>query len=379
MTATTEINVKEFIKTVKKNSEQGDNSEFSERIMALIDKFENEVAQYFNANNKDSFEEAFTDLFDLIYKIRVLSVSLLVNYKEYLDTITNEDFINNGIIDIFQNKSRESENLSLSFINTLEMSRDKEMYALFTKIPLNEFNSIYHSSILSDEIERNKEYHKTINNNLDDNTKKEMDRFKDFFFNALSLDFTAVLYYLLEEKKIVFGEKKLNELSIFNKKALESYKGKYDSFDRFINEENLAIHVNKHVQTLNDFIVSKSSNHLLVTELNSVIQDIINLKDLEQGWDEEDSVPVKHSFIIEAIDFISNIYMLYEKVPSFIAPTAYSGILLEYNYDNSRLDIRIGDEKSPIINNFQNKKLVDKRVPFNYDFLNSLWKTRQTA
>lgn len=379
MTATTDINVSEFIKTVKKNSVQGNNSEFSEHVLRLIDKFENEVAYYFNTNNKDSFEEAFTDLFDLIYRLRVLSVSLIVNYKEHLDTLRDENFINNSIIDIFQNKSKETENLSLSFINTLEMSRDKDMYSLYTKIPLHEFNNIYHSSILSKEIEHNKSYHQLINEKLDENTKKEMDRFKDFFFSALSLDFTAVLYYLVDEKKIVFTERQLNNLSIFNRNALESYRKKYNSFERLFNEENLAIHVNNYVQTLNDFIISNNSNHLLVTQLNSIIQDIINLKDLEQGWDEEDSLPIKHNFIIEAIGIVSNIFMIYNRIPSFIAPTAYSGILLEYNYDDSRLDIRIGDEQLPIINNFQNKKLVAKRVPLNYDFLNSLWKTRQTT
>lgn len=375
MTATTEINVSEFIKTVKKNSEQGVNSEFTERLISLIHKFENEVALYFSTSQYGTFEESFTDLFDLVYKLRVLSVSLLINNKEHLDVLRDENFINNGIIDIFQNKSKETDKLSDSFIKTIEMSRDKDMYSLFTKIPLNEFNDIYHSSILSKEIEHSKSYHQLINDKLDENTKREMDRFKDFFFSALSLDFTAVLYYLIDEKKIVFIEQQLNDLSVFNENALETYRKKYGSFERLYNEENLAIHVNNYVQTLNGFVVSNHSNHMLVAELNSVIQGIIELKDLEQSWDEEDSLPIKHNFIIEAIAIVSNVFMLHNRIPSFIAPTAYSGILLEYNYEYSRLDIRIGDKQTPIINYFKKNLLIEKHVEFNYKFLSSLWKT----
>lgn len=111
--------------------------------------------------------------------------------------------------------------------------------------------------------------------------------------------------------------------------------------------------------------------HSNLDETNKEIKNLLKIKD---GWNGTDSKEIHYDYVLDALNIVSMISQKFNKLPNFISPTVYSGVVIEYNYTNkSRLDIRIGDSLDGVfINNFVNGSLVDKRVELSE--LDRIWR-----
>jgi hypothetical protein len=77
---------------------------------------------------------------------------------------------------------------------------------------------------------------------------------------------------------------------------------------------------------------------------------------LGDNWDEEGALEIHHSEIQAAISNSLNIFYSTLKIPSFAAPTFHSGVLIEYQNNSKRIDIRF-EKDSPEMTFFINGKL----------------------
>ncbi|MBK7668038.1 MAG: hypothetical protein IPJ32_12315 [Sphingobacteriaceae bacterium] len=195
----------------------------------------------------------------------------------------------------------------------------------------------------------------------------------------MSVEYGGILYYLCNEKRLNFEKTIFEELLHFSNNALNRYQGKVTNFKLISNIDSLAAYYQKQIDDIKKFVLKSGDSKSLEEDILNVLNGIYELGELEAGWDDEESKPINHGSIQMGLSIASNIFMKYNKVPSFIAPTVYSGVLIEYSVINDRIDIRIGDrgESEVIINYIRNKELVNQRVHFSYDFLNNLWNKDQ--
>lgn len=107
--------------------------------------------------------------------------------------------------------------------------------------------------------------------------------------------------------------------------------------------------------------------------MDEIISKIDELKNLEEGWDDENSLAVKQEYIDIATQIANQIFERHCKKPTFVAPTSSSGVLLEYSTSNDRIDIRIGDVPYIYINYINNKKFEGKKIPFSMEYIDSIW------
>ncbi len=114
-------------------------------------------------------------------------------------------------------------------------------------------------------------------------------------------------------------------------------------------------------------------------DLNTTIEKINELSTLEEGWNGEDSFPVKKGFIDTAIEIANSIFVKHNRTPTFVAPTSNDGILLEYSGENDRLDIRMGDAPYIYINYLNNKKFEGKHVPYDMDYIDKVWEVKSVS
>lgn len=370
MTATTEI--AQILKLVKNPSDSS--SDIDVILRDRVDYIENEIIEYFTKSD-NTFNIAFVDLHERILALRLLSFYYIILHKDEWNNINHE--LNEIIIDIHEKKNNLNSGLSSDFISSIELMRDNGIYSAILSNPHSkEIENLVSPLFVSNQINFG-----TFYNDISKKVKADMSEMLDFYYSSLSIDFSVILTSLKEEGRLRLKNYKIIQLTEFNKQAFINYKRDFDSWKRKINANNLGQKVEVHYKVLNDFISRKhkSEQKLPYTEqLQKSLNDILELKNLELGWDEEDSVPVSESHIVRAISITSHIYMEHLKAPTFIAPTSNSGIAIEYDIDNTRLDIRIEDAENPVINYFVDNKLVEKRAPFSYTNLAMIWKTNQT-
>lgn len=115
------------------------------------------------------------------------------------------------------------------------------------------------------------------------------------------------------------------------------------------------------VKELIDCFLNTELTLINFSEIYNAIYKVFELKNLKKGWDDEYSLPIEIKHIEDGIDTILHLFEKYKKIPTFIAPTVCSGVLLEYAGDEDRLDIRIGDEKNILTIYFKNKKFIEKK------------------
>lgn len=108
----------------------------------------------------------------------------------------------------------------------------------------------------------------------------------------------------------------------------------------------------------------------------STTDKISELKHLEEFWNGEDSLPVKHEFIDIAIEIANSIFERHNRKPTFVAPTSSSGVLLEYASETDRLDIRIGDASYIYMNYRNNNNFEGKLIPYDMNYIDDIWKPK---
>lgn len=370
MTATTEIT--QILKIVKNSPDL--NSNIDVIVKNRIENIENEIIEYVTTCNV-TMDEAFVDLYEKVITLKLLTFFFLIQHRDIIKDINHE--LNEIIIDIHQKRDEVNSNISHDFINIIELMRDHEIYnSIINSGNVNDLEKLLSPLLVPYEIDSAAVYRQ-----ISKNIKAEISGgLSEFYYNSLSIDFSSVLFSLKEEEKLFFEDYQIVELTKFNSKALNKYTTYFNKWKKEMDESNLGQKLQVHIQPLNDFLTRKYGEGVtlpLTSELQKSITDTIELKNLEKGWDEEDSMPVSEEYIVKAMAIICQIYIQHLRAPSFIAPTSNSGILIEYSIDNTRLDIRIEDVLAPVINYFVDKKLIENRSPFGYEKLALIWKTTQ--
>ncbi|MES2763672.1 MAG: hypothetical protein V4677_15765 [Bacteroidota bacterium] len=364
MTATTEISVEEVVKTIINSPE--DESNF--KIKQDYDNLQLIIVEHFNKHESNSLRESFVDLYEIILNFKINALPFIKKDTEYRAMISDENNINNDIISIYQNDFIQSPNLNLSIIKSLELFRDNKHISI-DNVPdnINELGSIL---LPSSEANIAKIISQEFNNLQDDNLNEELKKLKKLYFSALSIDFSFILYLLIEDQKLNFSPEKLKDLTEFNTSAHNDYNSIAINF-------NLYAKVTTVIMDIAKFLTDRTSNTDILTEVADAIYKVFELKDLEHGWDDEESVPIKIEHIEKGVDVIASLFKEYNKIPTFIAPTVCSGVLLEYAGDNDRLDVRIGDENDILMTHFKNRKIEAKRIVLNNDYLDTIWKSQR--
>lgn len=110
--------------------------------------------------------------------------------------------------------------------------------------------------------------------------------------------------------------------------------------------------------------------------MNNTTDEINKLKNLEEFWNREDSLPVKQEFIDIATEIANSIFERHNRKPTFVAPTSESGVLLEYTTMSDRLDIRIGDASYIYMNYRNNNNFEGKHIPYDMNYIDDIWKPK---
>lgn len=360
MNATAEL-AKMSVKDVIRSIEASDQQAHLIILKQELDNLKLLITNYFKSQPTNyTFKSSFDYLSEPIFNFKMRALPLLTDDPSFKDSLNDDNDINNDIIDIFNNKVHPTE-LNDSIIKNLELARDTPISA--ENIPPIEG--------LEDMIINAVKF--GINDiditGLDTNTQKilfkELDKSKKIYESVLSLDYSYLIYHMLDEKTLVFDSNKLNELTSFNNNAQADFNEIKDDLDVYITMAN----------NISDLLPSLANGSSISNfdELGISIMKVTELRHLEKGWDDEDSMPIDKAYISLAIKIVADLFKHFNKLPTFIAPTIYSGVLLEYASSDDRLDIRIGDELNPIVNYFKSKKLVTARVPYNEDFVKSVW------
>jgi DNA-binding transcriptional ArsR family regulator len=115
------------------------------------------------------------------------------------------------------------------------------------------------------------------------------------------------------------------------------------------------------VAVFTDEMVHSSEKEVLENDevLKRVKKNINDLRHLPENWDDEGASPIDKTEIQSALSFVDKQFRHTSIIPSFIAPTLESGVLIEFADQNKRIDIRF-ENHQPFMTIFESGKLLYK-------------------
>jgi hypothetical protein len=173
----------------------------------------------------------------------------------------------------------------------------------------------------------------------------------------------------MNTNKINISSEKLSE---FIKQTNITYtRGKVE-FDKFYQGElKFSNFLQIKEEELKHFIFNKDIKEELLDTLWDIIKKTASFKNLGDNWDEEGALAIHYSEIQAAISNSLNIFYSTLKTPSFAAPTFHSGVLIEYQNNSERIDIRF--EKDSAEMTFFIRGKLNYKGNINMEIISSLY------
>jgi hypothetical protein len=332
----------------------------------FFDEFERSIIDYFTTNPNSDLKNATRDLSKQLTDLQVVAIDFLIKNKSLDPNLENS--ISNEINRIILNPYLLNSELGFYALDSFSKIDFKVINESIEKLKIHDTTELS-TFILSKYIVSGIVFHKRPMKSLPPELFHLIYRFKDLIISTYEFDLGLILYDLMNTNKINISSEKLSE---FIKQTNITYtRGKVE-FDKFYQGElKFSNFLQIKEEELKHFIFNKDIKEELLDTLWDIIKKTASFKNLGDNWDEEGALAIHYSEIQAAISNSLNIFYSTLKTPSFAAPTFHSGVLIEYQNNSERIDIRF--EKDSAEMTFFIRGKLNYKGNINMEIISSLY------